>query len=282
MKSSYSYTVLRYFHDTTTGEFLNVGVGLYAPDRKFAAAICRRSSGRVAKVFPGVDSRVFKTLMLHIQRKFEKFGKRLEGEFAFEAAPTSVMDIAQNILPKDDSSLQWSPPGGGLTENPENTLESLFDRLVTKYDDKVQRASRSDEDVWRAYRRTLESRNLLGYLKPKKFVVEDDEVEFSNAWKNGVWHCLEPLSFDLSSADSIRDKAHKWLGHLISVQKADEPFKVYFLLGEPSQSDLSDAVDKAISILEKLPVDKDIIREQNADRFSQNFADEIERHQLTH
>lgn len=41
MKTAYTYTVLRYVHDTTTGEFVNVGVALYAPELRYASALCR-------------------------------------------------------------------------------------------------------------------------------------------------------------------------------------------------------------------------------------------------
>ena len=47
---SYTYCVLRYVHDTTSNEFVNVGVVLYAPKAKYLSALCRtttaRSSGR--------------------------------------------------------------------------------------------------------------------------------------------------------------------------------------------------------------------------------------------
>jgi hypothetical protein len=191
------------------------------------------------------------------------------------------MEIAQRILPVDDSSLQWSPAGGGLTQDPQKTLEDLYNRLVVRYDDQPSRIGRSDDEVWKSYRSTLESRNVLNYLKPKEICVEDDQVEFQYAWKNGFWHCLEPLSFDLSSPDSIRDKAHRWLGHITSVQNAEENFMVYFLLGEPKQEDLQDALEKAISILKKVPVKNEIIREQDATNFSEQFASEIEGHLIT-
>jgi hypothetical protein len=38
---SYTYTVLRYVHNTTSGEFVNVGVVLYAPEARYASAVCR-------------------------------------------------------------------------------------------------------------------------------------------------------------------------------------------------------------------------------------------------
>ena len=211
MKTPYTYSVLRYVHDTTTGEFINVGVVLYSPEARYASALCRSTFGRISKAFPGMDGDAFKSQMRFVQSRIEEIGDGLKQELPLNGHPTSVMDVAHAVLPPDDSSLQWSPPGSGLSENLSQTLESLFDRMVVRYDERPQKERRTDEEVWRKYRRSLESRHVLKHLQPKKISVQDDEVEFQYAWKNGVWHCLEPVSFDLSSADSIREKAHRWM-----------------------------------------------------------------------
>lgn len=282
MKTAYTYTVLRYVHDTTTGEFVNVGVALYAPELRYASALCRTTYGRLSKTFPGIDGESFRGLMRHIQSRFEELGDRLQSELPLEGLPKSALDLAHGILARDDSSLQWSPAGGGLAEDASATLEALFDRLVMRYDERPLVERRSDEDVWRKYKRNLESRHVLKHLQPKKISVQDDEVEFQYAWKNGVWHCLEPLSFDLSSSDSIKRKAHEWLGQIQSVSNAAERFKLYLLLGEPQQEELRPAFDKAISILGKVPVEHEVIREAQAPSFSAEFAREIELNEHPH
>jgi len=279
MKTPYTYSVLRYVHDITTGEFINVGVVLYSREGCYASALCRSTFGRLSRAFPGMDGDAFKSLMRFVQSRIEEIGDGLKKELPLNGHPATVMDVAHAVLPPDDSSLQWSPPGGGLSENLSQTLEGLFERLVIRYDERPQQERRSDEEVWRKYRRSLENRHVLKHLQPKKISVQDDEVEFQYAWKNGVWHCLEPVSFDLSSADSIREKAHKWLGQLLSVKDAREPFKVYLLLGEPQQEALRPAFDKAVSILHRLPVASEVIREGNAGEFSEQFAREIEAHE---
>jgi hypothetical protein len=279
MKTPYTYSVLRYVHDITTGEFVNVGVVLHSREGRYASALCRSTFGRLSKTFPGMDGDAFKSLMRFVQSRIEEIGDGLARELPLNGLPASVMDIAHAVLPPDDSSLQWSPPGGGLADDLPVTLESLYDRLVTRYDERPQQERRSDEEVWRKFRRGLENRQVLKHLTPKKITVQDDEVEFQHAWKNGLWHCLEPVSFDLSSADSIREKAHKWLGQLLSVKDAKEPFKVYLLLGEPQQPALRPAFDQAVSILRRLPVNNEVVREERAGEFSEQFAREIEIHE---
>jgi hypothetical protein len=279
MKTPYTYSVLRYVHDIATGEFINVGVVLYSREGCYASALCRSTFGRLSRTFPGMDGDSFKSLMRFVQSRIEEIGDGLKKELPLNGHPATVMDVAHAVLPPDDSSLQWSPPGSGLSESLSHTLEGLFERLVIRYDERPQQERRSDEEVWRKYRRSLENRHVLKHLQPKKISVQDDEVEFQYAWKNGVWHCLEPVSFDLSSADSIREKAHKWLGQLLSVKDAREQFKVYLLLGEPQQEALRPAFDRAVSILHRLPVASEVIREASAGDFSEQFAREIEAHE---
>ncbi len=51
MKTTYTFTVLRYVHDITTGEFANVGVALFAPEAKYLGAICTPRYGRLTRIF---------------------------------------------------------------------------------------------------------------------------------------------------------------------------------------------------------------------------------------
>jgi hypothetical protein len=275
---AYSYTVLRYIHDTTTGEFVNVGVALCSPEARYASATCRPTYGRLSKVFPGVNGEHFRSLMKLIQARIEELGDRYAQELPLSEIKTAS-EFAKAILPHDDSSLQWSPLGTGRTDDPSRTLEKLYERMVMRYDEKPQRESRTDEDVWKHFKRTLEERQVLRHFQPKKIAVQDDEIEFEYAWKNGVWHCLEPVSFDLVEAESIKDKAHRCLGEIISIKDAQEHFKLYLLVGQPRTDKLLSAFNNAMSILRKIPIDKEIFFEQDAASLADMVANEVALHE---
>lgn len=276
---AYSYVVLRYVHDTTTGEFVNVGVALHAPESRFLAAQCRTTYGRLSKVFPGVNPEHFKSLMRYIQAQILRLGDRLQSELSFEAGGRDVLAFAQSVLPKDDSSLQWSSIGVGRTSDPADTLAKLYQRMVTRYDDRGGRERRDEEVVWHSFKRTLEARNVLHYFAPHTIAATDDQWEFKHTWKNGVLHCLEPVSFDLASADSIRDKARHWLGRLSAIADAREHFQVHFLVGEPQDPDLHRAYESALNILKKAKTSQEIVREDDADAFAQRLSIEVEQHE---
>ena len=157
---SYTYCVLRYVHDMTSGEFVNVGVALYAPEARYLSALCRTTYGRLTKVFPGMNAEHFKSLMRYIQARIEEQGTRTPNELPLSAS-SNVLEFAQAVLPPDDSSLQWSSAGSGRTADPSQTLERLFDRMVSRYEERQTVAGRSDDEVWRNFRRNLEERRVL-------------------------------------------------------------------------------------------------------------------------
>jgi hypothetical protein len=276
-KIAYTYTVLRYIHDTSTGEFINTGVVLLARDRRYLGVKLRHTYGRLSAMFPDLDRDAFKTSMRVVERAIkdlaECYGKGdlfpLEGD---------AVAMARSVLPADDSSLQWSPVGGGLTADPAATLEHLFDRLVARYDGKSERVKRTDEDVWRPVKERLDRAGLTAQLKPTVIHGKVDELKFERAWKNGVWHCYEPLSFDLADAEYIKDKARRWSGFLSTVRDAADQFKPIFIVGGPHDEKLRPAFETAIEILRNSPVPPEVFAETEVEALAANMEAEIAEH----
>jgi hypothetical protein len=278
MKTTFTFTVLRYVHDVATGEFVNMGVALYAPEANYVSAICNPRYGRLNRVFLDVNGDQVRSLMRFIQARFEEYRVKLNSELPLDGRPKSIMEIAASILPPDDSALQWSEPGGGISEDPAATLEQLFTRFVEKYEQKPPTISRSEADVWRVYRRELEQTQVLARLQTKRIVAKDDEYEFEHAWKNGLWRLYEPISFDLVEPDSLVEKANRWLGRATNLAESADDFQLFVLLGEPQLEKLKQPFVKALNILNKMPVKKVFVHEQEAAKFSRELAGEIQQH----
>ncbi len=217
--------------------------------------------------------------MRHVTHEFERFQKELAEELPLKQTSNGIMGYAHALLGADDSSLQWSPMGSGLINDPWLTLEQLFERFVMANEPRSPAYRRHDEDVWKRFSLELQQRQVLRHFAKKTIAVDDDQIEFKHACKNGGWHCLAPVSFDLASADSIREKAHKWLGQLTSVSKASENFKLYFLVGEPSLAELRPAFESAISILGKSTVEQEVVPESEAGALSERLAAEVHAHE---
>lgn len=273
MLQPYNFLVLQYIHDLGAGEVINVGVALHAPKSNYISAKCRQTYARISAIYPGFDGEYFRSNMRHISSAFSKFNDCLNLN-GFD----SVQGYAYSVLPKDDGSLQWSSVQSGVTKNPERELEKLFERYVAHHDAKNQRERRTESDIWKNFKKELDVKKITSYFVPKKISVHDDEMNFSHAWKNGVWHCIEPLSFDLSSPEYIKEKAHKWLGQISSVSQGWEEFKLYLVVAKPSEDALLGAYEKAVSILNKIPANKEIITEDQSLQLIERLAAQIEEH----
>lgn len=272
---SYTFTILRYVHDTTTGEFINSGLLLYSPNDRRLHARVRTTYGRLTRAFPDADGDAFKRAMAHIERAVHRISADLSDLFPVSGA--SVIDFAHRVVPLDDGSLQWSPVGSGRSQDLARETDKLFERFVLRYEKGTSEA-RSDEDVWKSFSRALEKRSVLGYLRDKEIASDADRMTFKHAWKNGVWHCLEPVSFDLVDGESIRQKALRWVGQMTTLSNADERFKLYMLIGEPKHVDVQPHYARALRILDKMPVDKVVFTEAQADELSAVISREIQQH----
>ncbi len=276
-KTAYSYSMLRYVHDTSTAEFINVGVVVMARDRRYLGVQMRHTYSRLSAMFPDLDREAFKSSMRVIERALKDLGQTFAKDDLFPHQGDALA-LARSVLPADDSSLQWSPVGGGLTADPKATLEHLFERLVARYDGKTERTKRSDEDVWRPIKERLDKAGISAQLKPTIIHGKVDELKFERAWKNGKWHCYEPLSFDLADAEYIKDKARRWSGFLSTVRDAAETFKPIFIVGAPHDEKLMPAFEAAVEILRNSPVPPEVFAETDADRLAAEMAAEIASH----
>jgi hypothetical protein len=180
-------------------------------------------------------------------------GRRL-GDASADKAPSDAGGWARLVVPSDDSALQWSSLGSGLTDDIEGTLDRLYERFVTRNDLAVVYRTRTDEDVWRPVRQKLQERKVPLKLERKTVTGATDRIVFKRAWKNSVWHAYEAISFDLIDEDGIKDKARRWRGHLDAVAEgATESVEVSFILGAPSNKTLMPAFDSACAILQHAP-----------------------------
>lgn len=275
---SYDYCILRYMHDTVTRECINVGVVIYSIEDRLIRSKFRTTHGRLSAAFPDMNGQHFKQMMRHFQDELNSRAKAWATELDFQTM-NSLEQVLAQTLTTDDSSLQWSKVASGLSRNLENEIDMLFARYVSRYDTPHARERRTENEMWRDFKRDLTEFKFAEKLQSKKFTVKDDEIEFKHALKNGIWHCIEPISFDLSSGDYLREKAHRWLGLLSSVQAAADSFKLYLLIGEPQDSSLHEPFKKALSILDKIPVDKEIFLESNSSQLAQVLSDKINPHE---
>ncbi len=263
-KHAYNYTILRYVHDVAAGESLNVGIAMHAPGARFLKFQSRRTIRRLKDVFPDLDRRTFTAAMNAINRGFADLAIHLRLGSLFEGQ-ADALGYAHKVLPRDDSTLQWSSPATGMTDDLNLAFERLYERYVARYDVKSGKR-RTDEEVWKLVSDKLTERGIRVPFEPRTLEGDQDRIEFKRAWKNGRWHAYQPVSLDMADAERILDKARKWRGHLEAVAVGvEDEIDLHFLLGLPENASLMPACHRAKKILGGASLTKDVVDENQMD-----------------
>jgi Protein of unknown function (DUF3037) len=284
----FQYSILRYMHDIATSEFLNIGLVLYSPQASYFKAELLLRYQRVSDTFPGLDGEFFRSYVGRLQTLLDQQTIRSSSsQIALLTEPQRKLgDILREILPTDDSSIQFSPVMPGLTDNLDQIYAHLYDRLVERYAGRAQTISRDDEEVWNGYRRRLQEAQVLQYLGSHAIKTRYETFAFEHTWKNGAWNVLQPISLDLAHAQTIRTKARQWVGALAILNGVPDLGHLYMLLGHPQREDseLQKAYKNARALLREYAADRniEIVEEDEADKFIRRIKPLVEEHSEAH
>ena len=167
----------------------------------------------------------------------------------------------------------------GVSDDLDDTLASVFQRMVTSQYEKNRTERRTDEEVWAVYNKVFMRTAISRVLQEHTFKAEPFELKFEHSFKNGSWYALQPLSLDYSESKGIQNKVTTWLGKAVMLEDNPELDTLYLLLGPPKTSAHQEAYQKAKDLLRKrLGVKHQIVEEQNAENFAAELADFMREH----
>lgn len=281
-KTPFQFKILRYFHDTFTGEFLNVGLALYSQDAHYFRVRLLHKYQRITSAFPTADGEHYRKYITALQTKFDSLAEEVNSKQLTlqQWLPELVDELLSKVLPPDDSSIQFGPTQGGMAADLDMVFNDLYYRLVELYIPSEEHLSRTEQEIWNLFSRPLRVQSVVGLLRPTIIRTEMDDIELDHAWKNGRWKALQPLSFDLQHASTISKKARTWLGTNVILNESSEIAKVYYLLGQPRRDDASllKAYEKAKDLLGTGDYARkiEIIEEDEAEEFARSISPQIQ------
>jgi len=275
----YTYSVIKYVHDPAAGEMLNVGVVLLAPSIKYMDVRVEYRYERLSETFAGFDGEHFKRALRQLEMAVDILRQRLADTlFQMHEPLADVVALGALIWPDQDLSFRFGSMLAGVTEDPEDALERLFDRFVVSQSPERHRERRTDEQVWATYQESLAKEKIHRVLKPKTFVAEGFELKFEHTFKNERWHVLQPVSMDYARVDGMRNKITRVLGNATALQDNSEIGTLYVLLGAPQSEAHRADYEKAKRLLNKMPVQHELVEEAQASKFANELASYMRQH----
>ncbi len=279
---SYTYCVLRYVHDYAANEFLNFGVVVYAPAIRFLEFKIEHTYQRLSNAFEGFDGdqhrKVIRQLEAAIERLRNSWAAPLEQLIALPEDAGSVM---QSIWRDQGGSYQFGEPLPGRSRDINQTLQDVFFRMVESRYHKTKTEHRSDDDLWQSvYRAPLRQTRAAEALQPHTITTDAIKLTCNHTFKNGRIHIVQPLTLDYVREDAIGGKAAKWLGNATALKDNDEIGTIYLLLGRPQNDQYLAAYERAKHLLGKMPLDFQMVEEEEAETFARDLATFMMEHSL--
>ena len=273
----YQYQLVRYIHDRATSEFVNVGIIIFEPETKFLKSRFIGKYGRISQFFSEINGHYLISVLKQFEKRIEAIYERSSDMF-FDYKDLS--EITNSILLKDDSALECTEIKYGIDVDLDNALNDLFERMVNKYTNDHEEEAHDDKYVWKnVYKKYFDQYEITKELKTHSVKTLNDTIQFDKAWKNGIWHCYQTLSFDLKSTDNIKNKVYKWSGILNALDKSNEELHIHFLTANSlKHKSLQKFIDDTFLQSSSDNLKVSIVKEKDAEEFVINVKNELLEH----
>lgn len=279
----YSYCVLRYLHDPSVGEAINVGVLVYAPESGLATFQGEQRTRALSALFGGFNREEFLRFLHQIESSVKRFQNTINqaqgGLFEIEKSPEDAGVLAQWLIADRNSSFQFGPVKAGVTRDLQTITDIVFDRMVrSQRPASLKRKRRDEEVVWTTFQNAFRKYGINRVLSSHVVQTPAFDLPFEHAFQNERWHAIKPLSFDYARREDIRDTAMLWYSYGAALSESEDFAQLYLLLGPPTNPEDKPAYEQAKKWLAKMPGKPVLVEETEAESFASRLAIEMQQH----
>ena len=128
------------------------------------------------------------------------------------------------------------------------------------------------------YKKYFDEYGITAKLTEHEVETKYDSFQFDKAWKNEIWHCYLPVSFDLQNVENIRSKVYKWAGKLAELATAREFIDVTLLTSIPKRHlEWSGFIQEKLT-LNSTEITVKLVSEVEAEKFARRLIREMGEH----
>lgn len=270
---NYQYQLLRYEHDAVTGEFANLGMIYFDPASQ--TLLWRFEDKKYARLSHFFGDNVQGSLVLSVLRQLNNKLRKISEEGLQGYGQLDA--LTRSILTPDDNGWYFSQVWSGRHFDHRLNFDELYERIIGRYQEESSRRQ-DDAYAWKnVYKKYFDRYNLTTKLHKHRVETDVDKFDFQHSCKNGVWHCLQSLSFALKNEGAIKDKIYKWDGFARELTTAREPMKVYLLSILPDNPDLIDLLKAKLNV-QRNNVEIRVIAEEEAEAIARELKEALTPH----
>jgi Protein of unknown function (DUF3037) len=135
----YQYTLIKYIHNDASGECVNVGLALLAPEHRMLKVQFNPRCGRISRFFRNAfDRNHYRTVTRALTEQFnhlaETLRERPDDPAPLERVPGGLDRLMETVLPEDSTAIRWGPVFGGVTHDVNSRFDALFAEFVTRHE----------------------------------------------------------------------------------------------------------------------------------------------------
>jgi hypothetical protein len=232
----YSYVPIRYVHDVISGESLNLGVLVYAPEAGILELKTDTRLARLSHAFANFDDDVHRIALQDLKKEiFRLYQTRCGPQLSIEGRPADAGLVMQSVWPDLGTQYTFGETAFGIADDPKKAAERLYRRLVASQAPTTTMAeTEQDRDLWKKVAaRPLRERGISSRLTPRTVQTPIGPIKFAHTVQGKRLNIVQALSFDLSSSEGITKKAEQWLGRLHNLAGVVDVGHIAILIGRP-------------------------------------------------
>ncbi len=266
----YQFTLLRYVHNVSTEEFVNIGVLLWMPEAKKLYYNISDQYSRFSDFFDGFEGSGYKYMLRSLRNRVKEISES-ETLKLFN----HLSDILPEILLRESGCMQWSSEMFGITDDAAQEVKNIFADMIARHEVHNERKRRTEAHLARDMAEKFRQGGIEKELtRGVEIATHEYAYKFEFGWQNGVKQVLEPISFDYVNKERMDEKVNKWIGRLDGLK--EETFQMTGVVAPPQDANLTEAFRQAIRRLENAPHVRKILREDEIESFIPEIKNDIE------
>ncbi|TBW48872.1 DUF3037 domain-containing protein [Marinobacter halodurans] len=203
---------MRFMPYIETGEFANVGILLWAPKTRYLGfKLLRRKHARITQFFEEMDRGVYLKTMANLDAELHRVQDMVRDtisqsdsrEYGFHKG------LFQELIRPRETIIRFSEQRAVLTENPEQTLQDLYDHYVGR---NFVTKEYQETILEKGVRRLLEQRDLARRFTKRR--IEDQlygvTFPFVEQGNEKAIRIIKPLFLGQSDSTAIIEHGGRW------------------------------------------------------------------------